>query len=215
MTDSGMIKWLRTDWEGLTSPKIAQALREIADRLEKLTTPPDKKPPVGEARMAELRKSLDGWQGREGEMSGSMYFAIRDLLAAYDHQEHHRVFAECRLQDYLHETDSRYDAGVKAMEAEVEAVLGRIHADCCRRRDLSSEHGDLDGFRAWGAQAEAVKHALDRIMIECGPGELPPHAQTYAECRRLRAALEGIAGQTPSLAPALERLARKALDGKS
>ena len=169
MNDAEMIEWLRDDqWAGLTSPKVAAGLAAVARRLEQLTRRAERSP-LTPGREAEIRDRM-----RRGLHRSSGFGEADDLLAALDHERAARVFVECQMQDQQQES-ALFEAGVRAGVAQALQSLGTL-----------AEEEDGAGDHEAGTLA---RYAAAYVKEGCGPAELPPHAQTHAECQRYRAAL--------------------------
>ncbi len=191
MTDAELIAEARErERDAYQNHRTQKVLTALADRLEQLTQPRPLPPsPMTETRLAEIRS----WRN-EGEpwdvCSEGLKDACEDLLALVDHLLDRADALEACLADVAMDEGARL-ARADGVAAAL-AVVGRIHAEYCRRRHLEDEFAgaayDMDS-----AHAGAAKHILDRVRIECDDPEPSPHSVSLARLRKRTAALERIA----------------------
>lgn len=186
MSDVELIQWLKRMAAQTTEPFTFYGL--AAARLEQLTQPAERSP-LTTQREAEIRdRNKSYYDGRE----------VLDLIAALDHERRARIGVEGMMQDQQQES-GLYDAGFRAGVAKVLNAL-----ELCARED--DKAGDHEG-------AIIIREAAAVVREHCGSAELPPHAQTYAKCQRLQAALQSIIDLLPQTDERARNIARTALEG--
>lgn len=209
MTDAEMIAWLE-EQSTLCREKNALGAKFNVDavlaRLKRLTAPAEGAP-IPAAALLDIRDEVALGERDRTAARLVLKLMLRDLLAAHDWQEARAVLAESALQDFLADPDSRHGAGARAGVAQ---ALGVIRERLREADEECREEGSPLAGIAWNV----LDGAMRAIESACGPGDLPPHAATYAERQRLRAALEAIADMTPATDERARTLAAEALGGR-
>ncbi len=176
MTDAQLAECLRAFAISLDDDRLDEyvMLREAGDRLAALAKPcplPEGSPLTPDA-LADIREEVAlGLQDRSAARA-VLKLMVRDLLGALDHA--------CALNDRLEccLADVAMDQGYRLARADgVEAAIAVVERAIVH--DNGKAHGALCVLR-------------NDILSECGPADLPPHAQSLARLRRLEAALERI-----------------------
>lgn len=203
---------VNADAFGLTAC-ILDALRAAHEAGQKQRHALPEGSPLSEETLGEARDWVArlGSQGRHSTVPVTLLraldHALESLAGERDRADRAEREAAYLAQDREEETGLRASGVAAAL-----AVVGRLHADFCKDRDVGRKYGDHDlEYRA--AYAAAAKAILDRVRIECGPGEPLAYERLLAECRRKTAALQKIAhDEEKMIASKVLAIAREALE---
>jgi hypothetical protein len=172
MTDAAMICWLRENRDVESdhgSDDYAAVFAEIADRLEALTTPPDR-PPVSAAREAELREHCRGLL-RCTYLAASEQAAL-DLLALLDYHATRARLAESVAADLCSDNEALVQVGVAKVVSAIQQFVASLRQGSDEAARLAFTLGGL----------------TQRLVAE-RPADLPPHLKTIQKQQKQEEAL--------------------------